>query len=62
MSRSDYKIKPKIQFYKGSDLIYTLPIIAYIPWKKRYPNDCILCVAWLNFIIAFGKWERKDDV
>lgn len=62
MPHSDYEVESDIQLYKDCGGIYFLPTIVYIPWKKRYPGDYSWCVAWLNFVITFGKWKRKDDI
>ena len=57
--RGRYRIRPGIRFTADQEYYCCfIPTIFWIPWIYRCDGMCIFELWWLNFHIAFGKWEQ----
>lgn len=57
--RKRYRIKPKIRFEIDSGLFVLIPTLMWQTWKYRWSGSGVIYLCWLNFVIAFGIWERR---
>lgn len=58
--RSDYYIKPCVNFHIYKELYTLLPTIFYQPWKYRYIGLPVLTLQWLCFALNIGLWTHKE--
>ena len=58
--RNQYRIRPKIAWECDQhDYCFSfVPTIIWCPWIYRNTRSYVFEFWWLNFHVAFGRWER----